>query len=162
MSAFFEDIVADERIELGSHRFTAEEIVDFAGKYDPQPFHLSEEGAAATHFGRLCASGWHTAAVFMKLFAAAQDRAEREARARGEPPVRRGPSPGFENLKWLKPVYAGDTISYASTVTGKTESRSRPDWGIVHARNEGVNQHGDLVFSFDSNVFVERCAPSAG
>ncbi|WP_420414143.1 MaoC family dehydratase [Roseibium sp.] len=156
MTKFFEDIVIGDTTDLGNHTFTAEEIIRFAEKYDPQPFHLSEEGAAQTHFGRLCASGWHTAAVFMKLLVATNKRLVQEAVDEGRTVARIGPSPGFDKLKWLKPVFAGDTLSYQRVITGKTESRSRPEWGILHSDMMARNQHGDLVFSFKANVFVER------
>lgn len=156
MSGFFEEIAIGDTIPLGSHTFTADGIKDFARKFDPQPFHLSEDAAAQTHFGRLCASGWHTAAVFMKLLVATTQRQTQEALAEGRTPARQGPSPGFENLKWRKPVYAGDTLTYQRIVTGKTESRSRPDWGLIHSDMQAHNQDGELVFSFKGTVFVER------
>lgn len=156
MIEFFNDIAAGQVTELGSYTFTAEEIIRFAEKYDPQPFHLSEDAAAQTHFGRLCASGWHTASIFMKLQVAKTAALRTEAEAAGKPAARIGPSPGFEDLKWLKPVFAGDTLTYWRTVTGKTESRSRPDWGLVHADMTARNQDGVLVFSFKATVFVER------
>ena len=153
---YFEDIETGARIELGSFAFSAEDIIRFARDFDPQPFHLSEEGAAASHFGRLCASGWHTAAVWMKLMVTFQKSHARERLASGLPLAKMGPSPGFDDLKWLKPVYAGDTITYSSTITGKTELKSKPDWGLASMLNEGVNQSGDVVFSFVGHVFVER------
>lgn len=161
MTLFFEEIAIGDECVLGSHTFSAEEIIRFAKKYDPQGFHLSEKAAAESQFGRLCASGWHTASVFMKTLVAKIQEQEAEAQARGTVIAKRGPSPGFEDLKWLKPVYAGDTITYSNIVSGKTESKSRPRWGIVHASNTGVNQHGETVFFFMSNVFVERRDPAA-
>ena len=156
MTKFYDDITIGETQELGSFTFTAEDIIRFAEKYDPQAFHLSEEGAAKTHFGHLCASGWHTAAVFMKLLVATTQRLVREAKAEGRTPARLGPSPGFEKLKWIKPVFAGDTLTYKRIITGKTESRSRPEWGVVHSDMVAHNQNDELVFSFKANVFVER------
>ncbi len=153
---FFEDIVIGETVSLGSHTFTPEAIIAFARDFDPQPFHLSEEGAAASHFGRLCASGWHTAAIWMRLMVDWRERQAREAETRGEPVGRLGPSPGFRNLVWSKPVYAGDTITYSATATEARPSASRPGWGLVFQRNEGVNQHGERVFAFDGCVFWER------
>ncbi len=151
-----------ERVELGSFTFTAEDIVHFARVYDPQRFHLSNEEAQKTHFGRLCASGWHTAAVWMKLMIAYQKREAARASAEGATLPRLGPSPGFENLKWLKPVYAGDTITYFSTAVETRPSRSRPGWAILSMLNEGVNQNGEKVFSFEGRVFVEhRGKPAA-
>jgi acyl dehydratase len=78
------------------------------------------------------------------------------AMARGERPARLGPSPGFQNLRWIKPVYAGDTIRYTSAIYEKRESKSRPDWGIVRHYNTGENQRGETVFSFIGSVFWER------
>ncbi|MBN8181595.1 MaoC family dehydratase [Roseibium aggregatum] len=156
MSAFFEDIEVGDTLDLGEHTFTREDIVRFAEKYDPQAFHLSEEAAAQTHFGRLCASGWHTAAVFMKLWVARHKALQEEALAAGQTPANIGPSPGFEDLKWIRPVFVGDTLRYRRVVTGKTESRTRPDWGLVHSDMQALNQDGTLVFSFKGTVFVER------
>ncbi|MEP1932633.1 MAG: MaoC family dehydratase [Roseibium sp.] len=156
MAKFFEEMEIGEITELGSHSFTAEDIIAFAQKYDPQPFHLSEEAAAKTHFGRLCASGWHTASAFMKLFVATSIRQREEALQIGKTPARFGPSPGFENLKWIKPVFAGDTLSYQWVTTSTTESRSRPEWGLVHFDVLARNQDDILVFSFKGTVFVER------
>ena len=156
MIRFFEDMVIGEMVELGSHTFTADEIVTFARAYDPQRFHLSEEGAADSHFGRLCASGWHTAAVWMRKFIETRDRVVAEIEARGEPVPRLGPSPGFTDLVWKKPVYVGDTIRFTATLIEKRESQSRPGWGILTQRNEGFNQNSDLVYAFTGSVFVER------
>lgn len=153
---FFEDIVVGERTELGSHTFTADDIKRFARSYDPQPFHMDEEAAAKSHFGRLCASGWHTLSVWMKLNVREQQRRDAERVAAGGPVARTGPSPGFDDLKWLKPVYAGDSITYSFEVTAKKESRSRPEWGLVTFTNAGVNQNGEAVISFVGHVFIER------
>ena len=158
---FFEDIVVGDRMELGSHTFTAEDIKRFASAYDPQPFHLDEAAAAKSHFGRLCASGWHTLSVWMKLNIRELQRQNAERTAAGAPTARMGPSPGFDDLKWLKPVYVGDTITYAFEIVGKKESRSRPEWGLVTFRNTGANQAGDEVISFIGHVFIERRAKAA-
>jgi acyl dehydratase len=153
---FFEDIRIGERSEIGRHTFTAEEIKRFAARYDPQPFHLDEAAAARSHFGALCASGWHTAAICMRLLVARKDRVVAELAARGEPIATWGPSPGFRELKWVKPVYVGDTITYATEPIEKRESRSRPDWGLLFSRNTGTNQRGELVYSFIGSAFIER------
>lgn len=152
----FDDVLIGETMDLGEHTFSAEEIVAFARDFDPQPFHLSEESARAGPFGRLCASGWHTAATWMRLMA--QARARRSAREMAEHgrTARLGPSPGVRNLVWRRPVYAGDTVRYSSRITGKRGSASRPGWGLVFHRNEGVDQHGETVFGFDGCVFWER------
>lgn len=153
---WYEDFEVGETEELGTHLFTAEEIVDFAKDFDPQPFHLSDEAAAKSLFGRLAASGWHTASIFMKLNVAGFERQAAERRARGDEADVGGPSPGFENMRWPKPVLAGDSVTYLKTVVDKRTSASRPGWGIVRHHTDGFNQNGDKVFEFDSNVFVRR------
>jgi acyl dehydratase len=153
---FFEDVTVGERFELGRHTFTADDIKAFARRFDPQPFHLDEEAAARSHFGALCASGWHTAAVWMRLMVEYQRRQDDMLRARGAGVATLGPSPGFRELKWLRPVYAGDTVSYGSEVVETRPSNSRPSWGLMTIRNSGVNQKGEPVISFVSVAFVER------
>jgi acyl dehydratase len=145
--------------ELGSFHFGAEEIVRFAREYDPQPFHVDPEAARRSLFGGLCASGWHTAAVWMKQMIAHRNAMEAEAARLGRPAARLGSSPGFKNLRWSKPVYAGDTIAYRAEITGLRPSASRPGWGLAFHRNSGTNQHGEEVFSFDGAVFWELSAP---
>jgi len=149
---WFEDLEIGARRDLGAYTFTAEEIVRFARAFDPQPFHLSDEAARATHFGALCASGWHTAAVWMKLMVA---HMQAEQAASGTAP-RFGPSPGFTDLKWIRPVFAGDTIRYTSVLTDKKDLKSRPGWGLLVHANEGVNQDGVTVFSFIGKVLVAK------
>ena len=156
---FWEDIVVGERAEVGRYTFTADAIKAFARRFDPQPFHLDEAAAARSHFGALCASGWHTASVWMRLMVEYQRREDDARRARGEPVATLGPSPGFRELKWLKPVYVGDTITYATEVIEKRASNSRPGWGLMSIRNSGVNQKGEPVISFIS-VGLRR-APQA-
>jgi acyl dehydratase len=153
---FLDDLSLGHTDELGSFTFTADDIVRFAKAFDPQFFHVDPEAAKSSLFGGLCASGWHTAAVSMKLMTADRNRAATTALRRGERPARLGPSPGFKNLKWLKPVYAGDTVTYRSTVIGTRPSASRPGWGLAFLRNSGMNQHGHEVFSFEGAVFWER------
>jgi acyl dehydratase len=152
---FFEDIKPGDRRALGSHTFNAEEIKAFARKYDPQPFHIDEVAAAKSHFGKLCASGWQTAAVSMRLNVDALKREDDERRARGEPVAKSGPSPGVRDLRWLKPVYVGDTISFAAEVL-ETRTVSRPGYGLITTGTVGTNQHGDVVYSAQGAVFVER------
>lgn len=153
---FFEDIAVGHRDEIGAHTFTAEEIKRFAQAFDPQPFHLDEARAAESHFGALCASGWHTQAVWMKLNVRHWQNLKSKRQASGQPIARIGPSPGFDDLKWLKPVYAGDTITFENEVIGKKASRSMPGWGLVSFRMVGRNQKGDDAISFVGHVFVER------
>lgn len=153
---FFEDVIVGEIVEIGRHTFSAEEIKSFAARFDPQPFHLDEAAAARTHFGRLCASGWHTASMWMRFEALSRLRETEAMRARGEPVAQGGPSPGFRELKWSRPVYVGDTITFSREIVGKRLSSSRPHWGLLSARNLGVNQHGLEVLSFLGSVFVQR------
>lgn len=142
--------------ELGSYRFEADDIVDFARQFDPQPFHLSEEAGAKSLFGGLAASGWQTASIFMKLYVGRLDRLAAEIRDAGGTPTQLGPSPGFENMRWLRPVLAGDTVTYRSTVLSRRPSASRTGWGIVTMHHEAENQHGDKVFEFTGNIFAPR------
>jgi acyl dehydratase len=153
---FFEDIEVGETLPLGRHTFGADDIKAFATRFDPQRFHVDEAAAEQSHFGALCASGWHTAAVWMRLMVAYRRRMLEQARARGEPAAGIGPALGFRELKWLKPVYVGDTIDYASEVVGLRVSNSRPRFGLMTIRSTGVNQNGEPVISFLSTTFVER------
>lgn len=152
----FERIEIGDLADLGRHHFTAEEIKRFAGAYDPQPFHTDEAAAANTHFGALCASGWHTASVMMRLFVNYFGREIERARDRGEPAPSLGPSPGFDDLKWLRPVYAGDEIAFTGRITGKRESASKPGWGIVSIEMVGANQRDEPVFSYTGHVFMAK------
>lgn len=141
---FFEDIAVGQRRELGSFTFSAELIKKFAAQFDPQRFHLSEEEGRNSLFGGLAASGWHVGSVCMKLLVAIAVW---------------GPSPGFRELRWIRPVLAADTISYASEVESVRLSEKRPEWGIVQARNTGTNQRGELVYSLLTTAFVPRRSP---
>src|SRR6201986_1017085 len=130
---FFEDIQIGQRLELGAFAFTAENIRAFAVQFDPQRFHLDEEEGRKSLFGGLAASGWHVGSVCMRLLVDNSQRRAREATARGERVAVWGPSPGFRELGWIKPVLAGDTISFASEVEALRTSASRPEWGILEA-----------------------------
>lgn len=154
--SYFEDTEIGKRRCLGSFTFTAEAIKEFAAKFDPQPFHLSEEAGRESLFGGLAASGWHTTAVYMKLLVADVERDVRERQARGETVVPSGPSPGFSNLRWPRPVLAGDTITYFYEATSMRPLASRPGWGIAFGRTEAFNQRGELVLSFENSVFLPR------
>ena len=154
---FFEDMTVGERTELGSHTFTAEEIKAFAHKFDPQRFHVDEEAAQASHFGRLCASGWHTAAVFMRHFVEFE-------RARGRPGCAR--TARRRRATGRRPASASCAGSSRSMRATPSASRARckelrettrqPGWGLMVAYNTGTNQHGELVFSFIGAKFAER------
>ncbi|GGB97737.1 enoyl-CoA hydratase [Novosphingobium endophyticum] len=141
---FFEDIVAGQKSRFGSRRVTREEVIEFASRYDPQPFHIDDEAAAATHFKRLCASGWHTCALTMAMFV-------EEMKARGHQGLG---SPGVDELRWLKPVYPGDVLSCELEVLDTRRSRSRPERGIVRHRLTTYNQNGEAVMHFTANGMV--------
>src|ERR1700678_3992989 len=123
---FFEDLEIGWRRKLGWFTFTAELIKKFPRQFDPQRFHLDEEEGRKSLFGGLAASGWHVGSVCMKLLVAHAQREAGEMAARGEPVAVWGPSPGFRDLRWIKPVLAGDTIHFASEVETLRTSASRP------------------------------------
>jgi acyl dehydratase len=159
MSRYFEDLPVGERIELGTHTFTEAAIIAFARDFDPQPFHIDPAAAAASLYGGLIASGWHSASVWMKLMVAWTIRDVRERQARGETLAELGPSPGLQDLRWPEPVRPGDILSYSSTITAKEDWSRRPAWGAVVTLNEGVNQHGRIAVAFSSRVLVQRRTP---
>jgi acyl dehydratase len=135
---YFEDIAVGQVLAFGGYEVTREEVLAFAEKYDPQPFHLSDEAAAKTYFGRLSASGWHTCAMTMAMFVAAMK--EHPQAALG--------AAGVDELRWLKPVYPGDTLRCESEVLEKTQSRSKPEMGSVRSQMRVFNQDGDKVLTF--------------
>ena len=143
---YLEDMNIGETAEMGSYAVTREEVLEFAAKYDPQPFHLSDEEAAKTHFGRIAASGWHTAAMTMAVIVR-HVMATRQAGLG---------SPGVDALRWLKPVYPGDTLSVATTVVEVTPSRSKPDMGSVRSDVVVSNQAGEPVMTFTSIYLMRR------
>lgn len=152
---YFDDLRLGEREEFGSHTFTADEIKTFARRFDPQPFHLDEDAAAATHFGALTASGWHTAAMWMRYFLAHWARAQA---AVGGPPAEAGPSPGIRDLRWPKPVHAGDTVTFGHEILDLRDAPKRPGWGLLVAQASATNQKGELVLTFRSAKFVKKRA----
>ena len=145
---YFEDLVLHEEQLFGSVEVTREDVLEFARKYDPQPFHLSDEAAAKTHFGRIAASGWHTCAMVMGVIA--RKVTEEEQAGLG--------SPGIDELRWLKPVYPGDTLNVFGTVIEKTPSRSKPEIGSFRTETRVANQHGEDVMRYKSIVLIRRRA----
>ena len=143
---YFEDLEVGARTEFGSYEVTREEVLEFARKYDPQPFHLSDEEAAKTHFGRIAASGWHTAAMTMAVIA--RHVVKHEQAGLG--------SPGIDELRWRKPVYPGDTLHVRGEIIEKTPSRSRPDMGSFRTHTTVTNQDSDVVMTFTSIVLIRR------
>ena len=143
---YFEDMDVGATRVFGHYDVTREEVLDFARKYDPQPFHLSDEEAAKTHFGRLAASGWHTCAMTMAVIA----RAVVDDRQAGLG------SPGVDELRWLKPVYPGDRLTVTGTIVDKTPSRSKPEIGSVRTETIVTNQDEVPVMRFTSIVLMRR------
>jgi acyl dehydratase len=154
--SFFEDMVVGESVVVGRHTFTADDIKAFARRFDPQPFHTDDAAAAASHFGALCASGWQTAIVWMRLMVDRRRAQAEMARARGERVAQVGPALGLRELKWLKPVYVGDTVEYRIEVVETRVSQSRAGFGLVTILTTGSNQKAEDVISFLSTTFVER------
>lgn len=143
-----------ETITLGSHTFEVDEIKAFAAKYDPQRFHMDEKEAATSVFGKLCASGWHTASMWMRYNVEKREGAHTPWNGPGSRP-RFGPSPGIENLKWLKPVYAGETITFTRTAIKHRALASRPGWRLLTNRCEAFDSTGAKVLEFENAVLVE-------
>ena len=159
MSTYFEDLVVGRVVELGTHTFDADDIKAFAAKYDPQPFHLDEVAAKASLFGALCASGWHTVAIYTGFNIRTRQKAEAAAIARSETIARWGPSPGFKDLTWPRPTFAGDTIAFRQTIANKIDLKSRPERGMLVTRGEGFNQKGEPVFGVTGQILVPRRSP---
>jgi len=143
---YFEDLEVGAETYFGSYQVTREEVLEFARKYDPQPFHLSDEEAEKTHFGRMSASGWHTAAMTMAVIA----RHVVDQRQAGLG------SPGIDELRWKKPVYPGDTLHVRAKIVDKTPSRSRPDMGSFRSETTVTNQNDEIVMTFTSIVLIRR------
>ena len=146
---YFEDLQVGAETHFGSYDVTREEVLEFARKYDPQPFHLTDEAAAKTHFGRLCAIGWHTCAMTMAVLA--RYSVEHEQAGLG--------SPGIDELRWLKPVYPGDTLHVHGKIIEKTPSRSRPEMGSYRTETIVTNQDDVPVMRYTSIVLIRRRPP---
>lgn len=141
-----------ERLELGSHTFRADEIKRFAAKFDPQPFHLDEEAARNSVFGRLCASGWHSTSVWMRLNVAARYEIKADNWSGPGPVPVLGPSPGIQDLKWLKPVFVDETITYYRIGLSHRAHPRRPGWRLVLSLAEAFDTGGDKVLEFTSRL----------
>ncbi len=142
---YWDDYEVGQKFDLGSTGFTAEEIVDFARQYDPQSFHVDADAARQSMFGSLIASGWHVTAKLMRLFV---DNYVDQRTALG--------SPGVEEVRWLKPVRPGDTLSAWVECAGKVPSKSRPEMGVVHEQWRATNQKGELVMTLKGTNMVRR------
>jgi acyl dehydratase len=128
----------------GKYEVTREEVIEFATKYDPQPFHLDDEAAAQTYFGRLSASGWHTGSMAMRMMV--ENMKVNQQAGLG--------SPGIDELRWLKPVYPGDTLRIESEVLSKRRSKSRPEMGSFVGRTTVFNQDNVAVMSMVSTGLI--------
>jgi acyl dehydratase len=126
MGLYYDETHVGQKWQLGSYHFTREAVLRFAHTYDPQSFHIDDAAAAESHFGRLAASGWHTASAWMRCYVEADEKARLQRVARNEVLPEHGPSPGITNLKWIKPVYPGDTVTYWMEIIAKREMASRP------------------------------------
>lgn len=147
----FEDIIVGSTKTFGHYEVTRDEVLTFAEAFDPQPFHLDDEAAAKTHFGRLSASGWHTCAMTMRMMV--EDMKSHQQAGLG--------SPGIDQLRWLKPVFPGDTLSCRIEVLEKRRSKSRPEMGIFKSRNRTLNQNGEVVLDMISNGLIRVRDPDA-
>lgn len=146
---YWEDLKPGTVRDLGSVRVTAEEIIAFAQQFDPQPFHLDRAAGRASIFGHLCASGWHTCAMAMRLTV---DNFLNDSSSMG--------SPGLEDLRWLKPVYPGDTLGLQHTILESRPLRKRVDVGLVRASWEMFNQNGEKVLHMEGYGMFRRRSPA--
>ena len=143
---YFEDFTVDEIFEIGSKKVTRAEIISFAQEFDPQPFHLSEEKAKDSIFGGLIASGWHTCAIFMRLYV---DNFLTKTISLG--------SPGVDHIRWFRPVFPDDTLSCRVKILEAKPSPTRPNAGILRIKSEMRNQSGEIVMRFEaSGLFGKR------
>lgn len=149
---YFEDIEPGAVQRFGSYTVTREGVIDFASKYDPQPFHLDDAAAAATHFGRLSASGWHTCAMTMAMLV--ENLKERQQAGLG--------SPGLDEIRWVKPVYPGDTLSVETEIVDKKRSGSRPEMGSFRSNIRVYNQDGIVVMTMKSIGLIRVRTPESG
>ena len=147
---YFEDVAVGDIMRFGRYEVTKEEIVEYARQFDPQPFHLDEEAAKASLFGGLIASGWHTGAMFIRMVVEHMTPVHATTGAMG-----------FDDLKWLKPVRPGDILSVETVVREKTESRSRPDIGVVKIESRVHDQRGEMKMTLVSLVLYRRRAASS-
>ena len=148
---FYEDLVVGEVHRFGAYAVTREEVMAFAARYDPQPFHLDDAAAAATHFGRLSASGWHTCAMTMSLLVERHRHSGHQGLG----------SPGVDDLRWLRPVYPGDTLSVETEILEKRRSATKPDRGIFRTATRVFNQDGIMVMSMTSRAMIRTRDPQA-
>lgn len=148
---YYEDLEVGLTSKFGRYDVTREEVIEFAQKYDPQPFHLDDEAAAKTHFGRLSASGWHTCAMTMAMLVENMKTSRQAGLG----------SPGMDNLRWVKPVYPGDTLRVETTIIEKRRSKNRPDMGLFKSDLTIFNQDDEPVMTMRSNGLIKVRNPEA-
>lgn len=142
---YYEDLTVGEKRSFGRYEVTREEVLDFARRYDPQPFHLDDEAAASTHFGRLSASGWHSCSMTMRMMVDSWQE---------QPQAGLG-SPGLDELRWLRPVYPGDVLRVESALIEKRRSASRRDMGIIKNQQTTFNQNDEPVMTMIANGLIK-------
>lgn len=143
---YFEDFEIGKTIEVGSRAVTEQEILEFARQFDPQPFHVDPEAAAKSIYGGIIASGWHTCSLMMRLMV---DGFLRDAASMG--------SPGLDEVRWVKPVRGGDTLTVTTTALEKVPSSSKPDRGVVVTLWQASNQRGEVVATIQGmGMFLRR------
>lgn len=148
---YYEDLEIGAKQNFGRYEVTREEVIEFAKQYDPQAFHLDDDAAARTHFGRLSASGWHTCAMTMAMMV--ENMKDVKQAGLG--------SPGVDNLQWKKPVYPGDTLRVESEVISKRRSQSRREMGLFKSRAQIFNQNDEIVLEMTSNGLIAVRDPDA-
>lgn len=148
---YYEDLEIGEKQNFGRYEVTREEVIEFAKQYDPQAFHLDDDAAARTHFGRLSASGWHTCAMTMAMMVENMKNVKQAGLG----------SPGLDNLQWKKPVYPGDTLRVESEVISKRRSQSRREMGLFKSRAQIFNQNDEIVLEMTSNGLIAVRDPDA-
>lgn len=148
---YFEDLEIGAKQSFGRYEVTREEVLEFANKYDPQAFHLDDDAAAKTHFGRISASGWHTCAMTMAMMVENMKNVKQAGLG----------SPGVDQLMWKKPVYPGDTLRVESEVISKRRSKSRPEMGLFKSRAQIFNQNDEVVLEMTSNGLIAVRDPDA-
>ena len=146
---YYEDVPVGVVQHYGRYEVTCEEVIEFASKYDPQPFHLDDKAAARTHFGKVSASGWHTASMVMRMMVDNFKRIKQAGLG----------SPGVEKMEWPHPVYPGDVLRCESITKSKRRSKSRPEMGLLDGRVEAYNQKDELVLVMESIGMIETRDP---
>lgn len=141
----YEDIAVGIVARFGNKLVDRDEMIAFATQFDPQPFHLDDDAAAKTFFGRLSASGWHTVSMVMRMVVDQFHEGEGQASLG---------SPGIDELRWLKPVYPGDTLRCESEVIEKRRSKSNPEMGLLKTRLSAFNQHDEVVLTYIGNGMI--------